>query len=132
MSKPPIHGRMPSVGSVGTIHQFRILSTTDLRVIYHRRPDEGADECLVAYTLRSPSLYRFGDNPVCFLKNVPKADTLGNPISTAMSCMGLPVAVSRKMARRVMALKTSSCTVYPQICLTSEERYLGDRHSLSA
>ena len=46
--------------------------------------------------------------------------------------MLLSVLLIRNMAFLVMALQTSCCTVLPDTDLTSDVRYLGDRHNLSA
>ena len=80
------------------------------------------------------SLYFCGDIPVCFLKNVPKLDGLGNRNLSAISATVMFVLSSRDIALRVIALNTSCWTVYPHIDLDSSERYLAketaDRHKM--
>ena len=82
--------------------------------------------------LYNRSLYFCGDIPVCFLKKVPKLDGLGKWKSLAISAMVLFVLSSSDIALRVIALNTSSWTVYPHIDFDSSDKYFGERYSLSA
>lgn len=51
---------------------------------------------------------------------------------SAISFMLLSVVDTREMARFVIALNTSYCTVLPDTDLTNVVRYFGDRHRRSA
>ena len=66
------------------------------------------------------------------LIQVPKAEGLGKLSESDISLMVLSVFIIRKMARLVMALNTSCCTVHPDTDFTICVRYFGDRHSFSA
>lgn len=70
--------------------------------------------------------------PVCFLKNVPKDEGLGKWKESEICFMLMSVLFMSKMLRRTIALKTCCCTVRPDIDFTMEERYFGERQSLSA
>ena len=63
---------------------------------------------------------------------MPKAEALGKFSRSAISLILLSVVVIKEMAFLVIALNTSRCTLLPDTDLTSEVRYLGDRHRRSA